>query len=452
VASVIDSPLFGDLWSTAEMRRLWSDESTVQRWLDAEAALARAQAELDIIPRPHAAEITRKARVELLDLGEMKRQLEHTRHPIMPLVRGLQAACEPAAGEWIHWGATTQDIMDTGLVLQLRAATDIVTRDLGRVRDLLAGLARRHRDTVQPGRTHGQQALPITFGYKVAVWAAEVGRHQERLAQMAPRVFRGQLAGAVGTLASIGSQGRRLQELYCAELGLGVPDIAWHTARDGVAEAVCVFAMVGSTLAKIADEVIGLQRTEVAEVEEPFHMGKVGSSTMPHKRNPSACEGVVALGRVLQAQVAPALTGMLAQNERDKRGNLAEAAFVAEASCLLAGMLSSMIRVLEGLRVDRAQMARNLERLGGLLLSENVMLALGRTIGRQHAHEVLYELCMRAVEDGVPLKRLLLEDRRVAAHLGEADIDALLDPARYTGLAGEFVDRVVGSGGRPAPP
>jgi adenylosuccinate lyase len=451
VASVIDSPLFGDLWSTAEMRAVWSDEATVQRWLDAEAALARAQAALDIIPRAHAIEISKKARVDLLDLGAMKRQLDHTKHPIMPLVKSLQAVCEPAAGEWIHWGATTQDIMDTGLVLQLRAATAIVARDLARVRERLVALARRHRDTVQAGRTHGQQALPITFGYKLAVWAAEVGRHQERLEQLGPRVFRGQLAGAVGTLASIGPEGLRLQELYCAELGLGVPDIAWHTARDGVAEAVCVYAMIGSTLAKIADEVIGLQRTEVAEVEEPFHMGKVGSSTMPHKRNPSTCEGVVALGRVLQAQVAPALTGMLAQNERDKRGNLAEAAFVSEAACLLSGILASMIRVLEGLRVDEGRMAQNLERLGGLLLSENVMLALGRKIGRQHAHEVLYELCMRAVEERVPLKPLLLGDPRVAAHLGEADVDALLDPVRYTGLAAEFVDRVAGPSG-PRPP
>ena len=446
MASVIDSPLFGDLWSTAEMRAVWSDEATVQRWLDAEAALAQAEAELGIIPRAAADDIARNARVERLDLGAMKRHLDHMKHPIMPLIRCLQDVCDPAAGEWIHWGATTQDIMDTGLVLQLKAAHAIVTRDLARIGELVAGLARRHQHTVQAGRTHGQQALPITFGYKLAVWAAEVRRHQARLDALAGRVFRGQLAGAVGTLASIGADGVRLQERYCARLGLDVPEIAWHTARDGIAEAVCVLALVGGTLAKIADEIIGLQRTEVAEVEEPFHMGKVGSSTMPHKRNPSACEGVVAVGRILQAQVGPALTGMLASNERDKRGNLAEAAFVSEACCLLGGMLAAMHKVLGGLRVHPGAMARNLERLGGLLLSENVMLALGRKLGRQQAHEIVYALCMRAVEEQRPLKPLLLEDPRVSAHLAEAEIDALLDPARYTGLAAQFVDRVVGPG------
>jgi adenylosuccinate lyase len=446
VASVLDSALFGDLWSTAEMRAVWSDAATVQRWLDAEAALALAEADLGIVPRSAAEDIARNARVERLDLTAMKRHLDHMKHPIMPLVRCLQAACDPAAGEWIHWGATTQDIMDTGLVLQLKAAHGIVARDLGALAGRLAALARRHRDTVQAGRTHGQQALPITFGYKLAVWLAEVRRHQARLEAMAPRVFVGQLGGAVGTLASIGPAGPRLQEGYCARLGLGVPEIAWHTARDGIAEAVCALALVGGTLAKIADEIIGLQRTEVAELEEPFHLGKVGSSTMPHKRNPSMCEGVVALGRVLHAQVAPALAGLSAQNERDKRGNLAEAAFVSEACCLLAGMLGTMRAVLDGLRVYPERMARNLERLGGLLLSERVMLALGRRVGRQQAHEVVYELCMRAVEEGAPLRGLLLDDPRVAAHLGAAELDARLAPARNTGLAGVCVDRVAGPG------
>jgi adenylosuccinate lyase len=431
-------------WDTRASTATHCHERGGLPWLDVEAALARAEAELGIIPRDHAQEISRKARVELIDLAEMKRQLDATKHPIVPLIRVLQRVCEPAAGESIHWGATTQDIMDTGLVLQLKASNAIVVRDLEQIAGLLGDLARRHRDTVQAGRTHGQQALPITFGYKVAVWLAEVRRHLTRLEQMAPRVFRGQFAGAVGTLASIGAQGFRLQELMFADLGLALPDVTWHTARDGIAELVCVYAMIGGTLAKIADEVITLQRTEIAEVEEPFHMGKIGSSTMPHKRNPPTCEGVVALGRMLQAQVAPALAGMLSANERDKRGNLAEAAFLSDACCLLSGMLASIQKVLGGLHVYPEHMAQNLDRLHGLLLSERVMLALGRKIGRQHAHEILYEVCMRAVEEGVSLKALLLKDARVAPHLPEAELDELLDPARYTGLAGEMVDRATG--------
>jgi adenylosuccinate lyase len=448
VASPLDSPLFGDAWTTAEMRAVWSDQATVQRWLDVEAALARAEARLGIIPAAAAEEIGRQARVERLDLEAMKRQLAHTQHPIVPLIRALQAACEPAAGEWIHWGATTQDIMDTGLVLQLRTATALVVRDLDRIAELLAGLARRHRDTVQAGRTHGQQALPITFGYKVAVWLSEVRRHQARLAEMAPRVFRGQLGGAVGTLAGFGPRGLELQTLVCAELGLQAPDITWHTARDGPAELVCVYALTGGTLAKIADEIGTLQRTELGELAEPFHPGKVGSSTMPHKKNPVLCERVAALGRLLHAQVGPTLLGLGAAHERDKRTNLAEGAAVAEASCLLAGMLATLATVLAGLRVDEAAMARNLERLGGLLLSEPVMLALGRRVGRQRAHELVYELCLRAADEGVPLERLLLADPRVAPHLDAGELATLLDPRRHTGLAGPLVDRVLGEAGR----
>jgi adenylosuccinate lyase len=442
MAGMIDSGFFGDLYSTAEMREVWSDRAMIQRWLDVEAALARAEARLGIVPATAAEEISRKARVELLDLAEMKRELDRARHPIMPLIRCLARACAPDAAEYIHWGATTQDVLDTGLVLQLRASHAIVTRDLGEIRGLLAALARRHRDTVQAGRTHGQQALPITFGYKLAVWVAEVDRHLERLAQLEPRVFRGQLGGGVGTLASIGEKGFELQALFCEDLGLALPEIAWHTARDGVAEVVCTYALVGGTLAKIANEVIDLQKTEVAEVEEPFHRGKVGSSTMPHKRNPSACEHVVALGRLLHAQVAPALQGMVSAHERDKRAGVTEQAVVPEASCLVAGMLRGTQAILAGLQVYPARMRDNLQVLDGLLLSEAVMLALGRHIGRQQAHEVVYELCMDAVEGQRSLRQLLLEDPRVRPYLAPAELDALLDPARYTGLAARFVDRV----------
>jgi 3-carboxy-cis,cis-muconate cycloisomerase len=388
MATMIDSPLFGDLFSTAEMRRIFSDESTIQRWMDVEAALARAEAKLGIIAQAHADEITRKCRVQLIDMAEMKRQLVHTHHPIMPLIRCYQSICEPAAGEALHWGATTQDIMDTGAVLQLKEATGIVVRDLTDTLKLLCDLAQRHANTLQAGRTHGQHALPITFGFKVAVWAAEVKRHLRRIEEMSPRLFQGQFAGAVGTLASIGEPGIRLQELMFADLGLAVPEIAWHTARDGLAELVCVYAMVGSTLAKIMNEVTGLQRTELAELEEPFHMGKVGSSTMPHKRNPMMSEGVVAVSKLLIAQVGPALADMQAENERDQRGWQAEWSFLAETCCMLGGMLYWTNKVLAGLQVYPDNMRRNLDARHGLILSENVMLTLGAKIGRQEAHEV----------------------------------------------------------------
>lgn len=445
MASMIDSPLFGDLFSTAEMRQIFSDESTIQRWMDVEAALARAEAKLGIIEQVHADEITRKCQVQLLDMAEMKRQLVHTHHPIMPLIRCYQSICEPAAGEVLHWGATTQDIMDTGVVLQLKDATAVVVRDLTATLKLLCEIAQCHANTLQAGRTHGQHALPITFGFKVAIWAAEVKRHLQRIDEMSPRIFQGQFAGAVGTLASVGEPGLRLQELMFADLGLAVPEIAWHTARDGLAELVCVFAMIGSTLSKIMNEIVGLQRTELGEVEEPFHMGKVGSSTMPHKRNPMMSEGVVAVGKLLAAQVGPALSDMQAENERDQRGWQAEWSFLAESCCMLGGMLYWTNKVLAGLRVYPENMRRNLDSLCGLILSENVMLALGAKIGRQEAHEVAYELCMESFEKRVPLKTLLLGDKRVSRHLTEQQLDELLDPARYTGLSAHFVERVVAS-------
>ncbi|HSR12442.1 MAG TPA: adenylosuccinate lyase [Thermodesulfobacteriota bacterium] len=442
MATMIDSPLFGELFSTEEMRKIFSDENTIQKWLDVEAALARAEAKLGIIAAGHAEEITRKARVELIDMAEMKRQLFHTHHPIMPLIRCFQKVCEPKAGEYIHWGATTQDIMDTGAVLQLKEANAAVVRDLNETRRLLSEIALKYKDTVEAGRTHGQHALPITFGYKVGVWVAEVKRHLQRIEDMSPRVFQGQFAGAVGTLASIGDPGFKLQELMFADLKLEVPEIAWHTARDTVAEFVCVYAMIGSTLAKIADEIIGLQRTEVAEVEEPFHMGKVGSSTMPHKRNPMMSEGVVAICKLLQNQVSPALADMLAENERDQRGWMAEWAFLPDTCCYLSGMLFWTNKVLSGLVVYPENMTRNLDALHGLLLSENIMLALGEKIGRQAAHDVVYELSMEAFEKKIPLKSLLLKDKRVNQHLNEKKIDDLLDPAKYTGLAAKFAERV----------
>ena len=444
MATMIDSPLFGGLFTTEGMRKVWSDETTIQKWLDVEAALARAEAQLGIIPKKHAREITRKARVELIDMEEMKRQLFHTHHPIMPLIRCFQKACSPEAGESIHWGATTQDIMDTGAVLQLRDANNLVVRDLKETYRLLAKIAKKYKNTVQAGRTHGQHALPITFGYKVAVWASEIKRHLQRIQEFSPRVFRGQFAGAVGTLASIGAPGFKLQKLMFADLGLTVPEIAWHVARDTMAEIVFVYAMIGSTLAQICGEIIVLQRTEVAEVEEPFHMGKVGSSTMPHKRNPMMSEGVMALSKLIHAQVGPALVDMIAENERDQRGWMAEWSFLPETCCLLSGMLFWTNRVLAGLIVYPENMTRNLDALHGLLLSEKVMLKLGEKIGRQASHELVYELCMEAFEKRVPLKQLLLKDKRVNKHLTEKQIDELLDPRKYSGLAAQFVDRVTG--------
>jgi 3-carboxy-cis,cis-muconate cycloisomerase len=438
---LLDSTLFGDQFSTPEIRAVFDERAMLQRWLDVEAALALVQAEMGLIPADAGPAIAKAARVEALDLDAVKRDLGVTAHPIVPLVRALERATG-THGRWVHWGATTQDIMDTGLVLQLRAAHAILRRDLTGLVRVLADLAARHRDTVMAGRTHGQQALPITFGFKVAVWLAECLRHLERLDQAAPRVLVGELAGAVGTLAGFGPHGVELQRRVMERLGLGVPIVAWHASRDGISELVSLLALIGGTLARIANEVVELQRSEVMEVEEPFAHGKIGSSTMPHKRNPAHAERIVAIGRVLRGLAGTALETMVAEHERDMRAGRAEWLVVPEACCLAVAAVHWSLHVVGGLRVDAARMRENLDRLGGLVLSEAVMLRLGQAIGRNAAHEVVYEAAMAAFEGKGTFARLLLDDARVAGAVTPVELEALLDPARYTGHAGTFVDRV----------
>lgn len=439
---LIDYSLFGDQFSTPEMRAIFDERAMIQRWLDVEAALALAQAELGLIPAQAGPAIAAAARVERLDLEAVKRDLEVMAHPILPVVRALERAVGPH-GRWVHWGTTTQDIMDTGMVLQLKDAHVVFRRDLVALIRALSELAARHRDTIMPGRTHGQQALPITFGFKAAVWTAEALRHVERLDQAAPRLLVGELAGAVGTLAGFGPRGAELQQRVMDRLGLGVPPIAWHVARDGMSEFIALLALIGGTLARIAWEVIELQHSEVAELEEPFSHGKVGSSTMPHKRNPTYAERVVALGRLLRGLAGTALETMVMVHERDASAGRAEWAVVPEACCLAAAAEHWTLHIVRGLRVNPQRMRENLDRLGGLLLSEAVMLRLGEGLGRNAAHDVVYEAAMKAFEGHGRFRDLLLKDARVAAHLGVAELDRLLDPAGYTGLAGVFVDRVL---------
>lgn len=439
---IIDFALFGDQFSTPEMRAVFDERAMIQRWLDVETALAAAQAELGLIPADAAATIARRARVAELDLDAIRRDLVVTAHPIVPLVREL-GRVSGDAGRWVHWGATTQDIMDTGLVLQLKDAHAILRRDLLALVRALAELAGRHRDTVMAGRTHAQQALPITFGFKVAVWIVECLRQITRIDEAAPRLLVGQLAGAVGTLAGFGERGEILQARVMQRLGLGTPLIAWHAARDTITEFVTLLAMIGATLARIANEVIQLQRSEIMELEEPFAHGKVGSSTMPHKRNPAHAERIVAIGRLLRGLATTALETMVASHERDMSVGRAEWALVPEAACLAAASLQWSLVIARGLRVNVERMAQNLDRLGGLLTSEAIMLGLGRAIGRQTAHDVVYDAAMAAFEGRGSFRDLLLADARVSAVLSVVELEEMLRPEAYTGLAAVFVDRVL---------
>lgn len=441
---VIDSLLFQDQFSTKRMREIFSDENLVQKWLDVEAALAEVQAEMGIIPENAAKEISRKARTDLMDFVEMKRQIDITGHPIVPLLRCLKNACDDNAAEYSHWGATTQDIMDTGMILQVREAYGEILQKSKTLHAKLCDMAKKHRDLVMVGRTHGQHALPITLGYKIAVWAAELLRDIERLEQCSQRLFMGQFSGAVGTIASLGSEGLEVQRRLMDRLKLAMPPISWHSSRDTIAEFICVLGILTSTLGKMANEVATLQKTECGELEEPFAMGKVGSSTMPHKRNPMYSEGVVSLSKNIRSTVPLAIECMVGEHERDMRPWQAEWEFIGRVCCMTDAALKESLHIFTDLIVRPEHIEENLHKLRGLMLSEAIMMDMGKRIGRQEAHEIVYEAAMEAFEKGLPFKNVLLKDERVLRNFEVAEIDSILDPHKYIGLAGEFVDRVTG--------
>lgn len=442
---IIDSELFGDQYSSAEMREVFSLESTLGGWIQVEVALAKAEAELGIIPEEAAREIERQGKVELFDVAELKRGIDATWHPIVPFIRIYEALCEDGHGEYLHWGATTQDIMDTGMVLQVKRALEIVERDLLDIISILSKLARKHAGTLMPGRTHGQHALPITFGYKVAVWTAEIMRYLERLDQLKPRVLTGNLNGAVGTMAYLGEAGPGVQERAMEMLGLNAPEISWQVSRDRIAEVAHFLGMVGATFGKISKEIILLQKTEVAELEEPFAAGKVGSSTMPQKRNPMTCEAVFAASTILKGQVGLGLDAMLQEHERDMGLWQVEWEFLPEMFMLAGGILRHMKAVLGGLQVREENMARNLERSEGLILAEAVMGKVAEKLGRQKAHDVVYEVAMRSFESGESFGEALKNTEALRGMIEPSEIDELLDPSAYVGLCEHFVDTVSSS-------
>jgi 3-carboxy-cis,cis-muconate cycloisomerase len=447
MSHLLDSRIYRDLFGTREMREIFSDRSLVQAWLDVEVALARAQAAVGVVPARAAEEIARQAHAEHIDLGALKEQTEVVGYPILPLVRILASRCGDGAGEFIHWGATTQDIMDTATVLQLRRAHQILTRDLASLVDAAAHLASRYRDTPMAGRTHGQQALPITFGFKAAVWVAELARHQERLQAIAPRLFVGQLAGAAGTLASLGPDGLAVQERMMADLGLAVPQIAWHVARDVIAEFVALLALSCGTIAKIGQEIALLQTTEVEEVEEAYVEGRGGSSTMPQKRNPITCEALMAIGMIVAQDAALMFAAMRPDHERATGPWHVEWEVIPEVCVLAGGALHHGTALLRGLTVRPDRMARNLRLTEGLIVSEAVMMALAPAVGRQRAHEIVYRAAMKAVDSGRALEGILQQDPEVAMHLTPERLRGALDPLAYTGLSSQFVDRVLAAVG-----
>lgn len=437
-----DSAVFGTLYGSDAMRAVFDDRAGFQRMLDVEAALARVQARLGIIPAPAAAAITAAARVEVLDMTELAASARRVGYPVVGVVAGLSRAAGEA-GRWTHWGATTQDVMDTALVLQVRDGLALVRAELLAVIRALTGLAECHRDTVMAGRTHLQHALPVTFGLKCAGWLQPLLAHTERLDQLRPRVLRVSLGGAVGTLASLVGQGVSVMEGLAVELDLLAPDAPWHGARDGVAEAVSFLGLLTGSLAKIAVDVILLAQTEVAEVAEPYEAGRGGSSTMPQKRNPIASEYVIAAARGVQALVPLMQGAMAGDHERATGPWQAEALALPQSFVLAHGALAHMRAIAEGLVVDTDRMRRNLDATGGLIMAEAVMMGLAPVLGREAAHHAVKHACDTALERGIPLAQALAGEPAVAERLDAGAIARLIDPAAYLGSAGAFTDRVL---------
>ena len=449
------SAVYRHLWGTDELHAAFSDGGRLQAWLDILAALAEAQADVGIVPADAAAEIVAASRLERLDVDFVIAETRATSHSTLGLIRGMQRVLPAAAGEWYCYGATVQDVSDTWTALCLRRTGAAVYRDLAAVHASLLDLARRHRDLPMAGRTHGQTGLPITFGFKAAVWADEVGRHLRRLAEGAGRWLVGQLGGAAGTGSFWGEAGPELLERFCHRLGLGVPDIPWVSARDRLAEFGSVLALSAATLGKIGNEVLQLARPEIGELAEPFTRGQVGSITMPHKRNPEGAEHLVTLARLVRAEAAVLLESVVVEHERDGRAWKAEWAAFPEV-CLLTGAAAALARrLVGGLVVDPDAMARNLDAGGGYVHSERVMRALAEHTGKQTAHALVYEAALAGREAGIPFRAALERSSDIAARLGPGDLDRLLDPAEAVATAARYVDRVVdraGAGGPGAAP
>jgi len=439
---ITDSRFFGNRYATPASRRIFCDVCRKQRWLDIEAALALAQAELGILPQDVAYRIARRARLEYIDLDAVQAEIERSGHSLVGLLRVFEAACGDA-GQYIHLGATTQDIQDTGQVLELRDVLAELRPALDGILVRLADLAEAHAETVALGRTHAQPALPMGFGLKPAGWIDELSRHRERLDQMAQRVLVAQLFGGAGTMAGFGGHGPALLERFAARLGLGVPSIGWHVARDRVVEFVSVLAMITGTLARIADEIRTLSRPEFGEVEESWREGKVGSSTMPHKRNPERCEQVVVMARLTAAQVGLALAGMIGDHERDSRALRVEWACVPDAAHYCLAACQMVTESVSGLIVHTDRLRRNVDAVADRVMSERLMLALGEHIGKQNAHEVVYRLAQEAYERGVLIRELVDGRGDLVGQLGEQELEAIFDPAEYLGSSALLTTRTV---------
>jgi len=438
--------LLDPLFASDAIDRIFADSARVQRMLDFEASLARAEASASIIPSSAVSPIASQCRVDRFDLDSLARAAAKSGNLAIPMVKQLTelvSAQDADAARYVHWGATSQDAIDTGLVLQLRDAFDVVANDLEQLCNRLAQLSANHRETVLPARTWMQQAVPTVFGLKSAGWLDAMNRHRSRLQEVRRRSLVLQFGGAAGTLASLGEPALEVSKGLASELQLELPALPWHAHRDRLAEVATCFALLTGTLGKMARDISLHSQTEVSEVFEPEEEGRGGSSTMPHKRNPVACAVVLAAAERVPALASIMLTAMSQEHERGLGGWHAEWETLPELVRTSAGALHRMLETITGLEVDVDRMRHNIEMTGGLIFAEAISMALAKSIGKAAAHQHIEAASRKALAEKKHLREVLSADAGVTAHLTQAQLEKLFDPSGYTGAASQFIDRVL---------
>ena len=438
--------LLDPLFRSSAVDNVFTDRSTLQGMLDFEVALARAEARIGVIPASASAAIATKCRAELFDTAALAQAASRAGNIAIPLVKHLTALVakkDKQAAHFVHWGATSQDAIDTGCILQLRQALDLIARDLDSLAQPLGALAQKHRSTLITGRTWMQHALPTTLGVKIAGWLDAVVRHRARLTETRKRCLVLQFGGAVGTLAALGTRGPDVASLLAAELGLGLPDLPWHSQRDRIVEIGLTLSLCAGTVGKIARDISLHVQTEVAEIFEPAGEGRGGSSTMPHKRNPVSSAVILQAAIRVPGLVGSLLTAMMQEDERGLGGWHAEWEILPDIVQLTAGAIHHLATIVPNLELDVQRMRKNLDLTQGLIFAEAASMALGEKIGRAQAHEIVEAACARARKDKRDLRTILSADPKIGAQLSTGDLDRLFDPRNYLGAAEEYVYRVV---------
>lgn len=439
---IIDFLTLGNNFGTAEMRGVWSEQNRLRKHIAVEIALAEVEGELGVIPKWAADDISNKIDIGKIDLKTIAKEIFRLKHSFVPTINALQKQAGDA-GQYIHYGPTTQDIVDTGTVLQLKEAFDIVERDSRLIASILKAKAKEYQHTPMVGRTHGVHALPVTFGFKVAVWLDEFIRHLERLREIKGRVLTGNISGAVCTNALLGEIGIEVERKTLDKLGLNTPNIGWQSARDRFSEYASLIALISGTLGKIGNELYNLMRTEIGEIEESFSKGAIGSSTMPHKRNPAAIEGLASLSAPIFKSVSLIHESMRVEHERDAMSWRAEWVALPEINIYISAQLKLSIDILSNIKVNQERMLKNLNMQKGLLLSEKIMLELGKYIGKQNAHKIVYEYSMKAYEEDRAFEEILSNAPELKEYLKSGELEGWLNPVNYLGNAPQKVDFVI---------